>query len=80
MSDFVKDEECEKRRDTIHTRINQRAPWYLLLPMLLALLGALGGAYKYTHSVELAQKDLVTKQDLKDVQDRIVTAIGALVD
>ena len=66
MSEPVTEEDCRTRESIMHTRINQRVPWILIVPLTLAIMGFIGGAYKYTHSVELAQKELVTKTDFKE--------------
>ena len=68
MSDCITEQECSDRRAPIHGRINQRVPWFLFIPLVVALSGGVVGAYKYTHSVELAQKELVMKSDLAELK------------
>lgn len=78
MSEPVTETTCEKHRNVMHSRINQRASWFIMIPVLLVIAGGMATAYRYTHSVEVAQKELITKQDLKYMEDRIMSAIKTI--
>lgn len=76
MSANVTEEECTTR---------QRATWKLILWVLFIFFLLIMGSYGYTSTsmdkVETRQwgfsENMVTKQDLKDAEERIMTAIAA---
>ena len=79
MSDSVTEEDCTTRQGVLHGRINERAPWKLILWVLFIFFMLIVGSYGYTstsmNKVETRQwefsEKMITKEDLTDFKTEI---------
>ena len=86
MSDTVTVKECSGMRSKLHDKINQRATWSILRWVLGGFFILILGSFAYTSASvgkvsekqwEAAEK-MVTKEDLRAAEERIMDALRAL--
>lgn len=83
MSDEpVTEPECKVCSASLHTRINERPTLKIVIVGFAVMASLIGYVYADQGKIEARQwefsEKMVTKQDLKDAETRIMTAISAI--
>lgn len=80
--DPVKEKNCNVCEGVLHARINQRPTLRIMLVTAGVLASLIGYVYAGQGKIEQRQwefsEKMATKQDLKDSEERIMTAIGSI--